>query len=65
MINIRAWLHTVIINVYVVVQIFLWFENFHTSWIFNFALSQIHYHNLRERKQKSIWFENFQTKGKI
>ena len=45
---------------------FFRFENFCTSLIFfNFALSQIHYHNLKERKQKSNWFENFQTKGKI
>ena len=40
----------------------LLFNFFFDQFNFYFPLSQIHFHNLSQRKKKSNWFENFKAK---
>ena len=49
---------------YVVVQNFLWFVNFQTSWFFCIPLSQIMVMNLRQREgnKNEIGLKNFKSK---
>ena len=49
----------------VVAQIFLWFENFLNQFNFYFSLSQIHYHNLKQRKTKIKLVWKFLNQKKI